>query len=143
MGEARYDLCMRPWQSLRVLALVLLSFAVLGCHNRRAQANREAKYKSALQTYSEKFPTGITRKVVDEYFRTRGTPVNEGSSGGSLDALSDYLRIGEEPAPWFCDKWSVYIAFDFAATEKHSEWEARDTDVLKRVRLEGRGENCL
>ena len=135
---------MKWWRFLIVGALLVVVFAALyHWYSIRAAEKRDSIYQLALKSYKEALPPGASRKVVDEYFRLHGVPSQHAYGAGSLDALSDYVRIGNEPAPWYCSSWGVYVVFDFAATEQHDRMDARETDILRKVRLEFDGEGCL
>ena len=133
------------WQRVLIVGPAVVILCVAGCyrHNVKTRSKREAGYQESLKHYAETFPLGNNRKTVEDYLRAHGIQFGQGAGPGSLNAWSDYIRIGEEPAPWYCSKWDVYVALDFAEVEKHDAWDERDSDSLKKVRLERRGEGCL
>jgi hypothetical protein len=81
---------------------------------RRIMVAREERYKAALQSYTEAFTPGLTRKAVE----------------ADLAARRVTFR-------------NVYIAFEFAATHPTLHMTASDTDVLKRVAVYRQLEGCL
>jgi hypothetical protein len=122
---------------------VALSIAVHHWYSLQAQRNRDAIYQRSLQSYLQEFPSGLERKTVEDRLRVNKTQIQQLFNARSLNAFTDLVRIGQDPAPWYCSDVGVYIAFDFAATEQHPSDDSRDSDVLRRVRLEKHGEECL
>lgn len=133
------------WRRLLILASALVIFSVGGCqrHNVKSRNEREANYQHSLKSYSEALPVGVTRKTVEEYLRAHSVHWQQGFGPGSLDSESYWVRIGQDPAPWYCSAEGVYITFQFAAAEKHGRYDTRDSDVLKQVQLQRWGEGCL
>ena len=135
---------MRRWRLLvLVLVVVLITVACVRKYERQAQQRRDANYQASLQSYAQKFPSGTSRKVVEEYFRNRNISFRQEFGSGSIDALSDLVSVGKEPAPWYCSDWRVYVAFDFANSEKHDWLDPHDSDSLQKIRLYRIGEGCL
>jgi hypothetical protein len=59
-------------------------------------------------------------------------------------AYADLVEVGQEKAPWFCNRNIVYIAFEFETTELHGlRADARDSDRLEGVTLFPKLEQCL
>jgi hypothetical protein len=60
------------------------------------------------------------------------------------NAYADIVKIGEEKAPWYCNKYNVYVAFEFETTEPHGTvTDARDSDRLETTSLFPWLEECL
>jgi len=133
------------WRRVLLIAVALIAVSAGAYHfySVRARKKREAKYQQRLNSCTEIFHTDENRKAVEDYFRSHGTQFGKVLGPGSLTSWSDYVRIGEEPAPWYCSNWEVYVMFDFAAVEKHNPWDGRDSDLLKKIRLASHGEGCL
>jgi hypothetical protein len=141
---------MKHWRILVVVAIavILIAIPAFRWQSRRAQKQRQDSYQELLRSYSQKFPAGSSRKLVEDYVRSKAVQFQQGLISHQEDtesktASSDFIRIGEEPAPWYCSSEGVYIAFDFSATERHARYAAADSDLLKRVRLDSWGEGCL
>ena len=128
-----------------VLAAILIVVASVRWYERQAQRKRDARYQASLRQYSEQFRPGSSRKIVEDYFRAKGIPVWQEFGPGSLDALSDLILIGKDAGPWYCSNWNVYVAFDFAALEKHAEFELAplNSDSLRKIHVRHMGEGCL
>jgi len=59
-------------------------------------------------------------------------------------AYADIVKIGEEKAPWYCNQYNVYVAFEFETTEPHGTvTDARDSDRLETTSLFPLLEECL
>jgi hypothetical protein len=109
-----------------------------------AQMRRAATNRSALMMYSENLRPGLTRKDVEDYLRARRTSFAQRCCTEERNTFTDLVKVGEEPAPWYCSEWPVYIALEFAATESHRPpFLPSDSDVLKKVDLVSNGEGCL
>jgi hypothetical protein len=63
-------------------------------------------------------------------------------------AYADLVRIGEEKAPWYCNKYNIYAAFEFDTTEPHGPVadfrdSLGDSDRLETTALYPWLEECL
>lgn len=137
---------MKRWRLVVIVLIVVGSAAVALRYVRKAEAKkkREAYYQSALQAYSRNLRPGSTRREVDGDLLAKGIGFLHASwLEERQSALADLVKVGEEDAPWFCSGHSVYVAFEFAATESHPLWEAWDSDVLGKVRIYSQLESCL
>jgi hypothetical protein len=121
---------MKYWGLL--LAVVVITFAVIGIHNvreklsqqKRSQQEREVAYQTALRSYSGVLRPGMTRKEVEDYLRARNTLFRQmccvDLKKFSKSAYDDLVKIGQEDAPWVCSEKNIYVAFQFAGTEPHA-----------------------
>jgi hypothetical protein len=128
---------------LGLILVALLAVAIRYSWERRAQQKREAAYEAALQSYSQVFRPGITRKEVEGQLRTKGSAFQQMCCIDERSAYADLLRIGKEKAPWFCSEQNIYIAFQFVAVEPHESWRAYDSDALKKITVFRWLEGCL
>ncbi|MGB8522815.1 MAG: hypothetical protein WCD43_07605 [Candidatus Acidiferrales bacterium] len=117
----------------RLLSLVLVGVSLgglTGCVARRT--------KAAVLSYSQVLKPGMTRKDVEDYFRTNRVQFSqgccaEGSNGHSLD---DYIEIGTQHFPVPCGDTSYYVAFIFnEQTLRPPErmMQADDLDTLRSI----------
>ena len=135
---------MRRWRvALVVVVLIAAVVAAFQWYSRRAQRKRDAQYRSALFSYSNQFPPGVSRELVESYLRARGIAIQQQSGETGFDAMTDLIVIGQDPVPWYCSTWPVYIEFHYAARQQDHQFKADSSDILKKVRLDSRGEGCL
>jgi hypothetical protein len=137
----------RRW-GLLIIAAALLTVCVLGIKgliNRRAERKRQIEYRALLNEYSGSLKSGMSRREVESYFRLRGRSFRQMCCVGvPRNAYADIVKIGEENAPWYCNKYNIYVAFEFETTEPHgSITDARDTDRLENITLFPWLEECL
>src|SRR5579864_2254400 len=118
---------MKRWLLWIVLAIVAAAsaIAVRAALTASAQKEREARYQSALQTYSRSLKPGLTRKEVEDYFRANEVSFEQGTS-------ADLVRVGKEETTRHCRDNYVYVAFEF-----------NGTDVLKSVTISRQLGGCL
>ena len=128
---------------MRVLALVLLLTTACETWGQSAQKKREAAYQVKLQSYSDVLKPGMTRKNVEDYLRGKGVAYGQLCCIDEKSAYADLVYIGKEKHPWYCEKHSVYIAFQFAAVEPHKFSEAYDSDTLKSITVFHKLDGCL
>ena len=99
---------MKRWLLLSIIAVVIVvasATAVRSYLRSVAQKKREATYQSALRQYSQELSLGLRRTEVERYLRARNANFLRISTafGGRHEVQNaDILKIGEEPAPWFC-----------------------------------------
>ena len=137
---------MTRWRiAAAAIVLIIVVGACIHWQSQRAQKRRDATYESALRSYSAKFPIGSSRKQVEDYLHLKQVEFWQEFGSGSLDAPTDLVPIGRDPAPWYCSSWRVYVALDFTALLKQGELQLnpRDSDELRRIRLRWMGEGCL
>jgi hypothetical protein len=140
---------MKQWR-LALAALIILVFctsAVGYWWKKRAKKKvveaqkREALYKLAMSAYSKDLPLGTTRKNVEDYLGAKAIHFERSSTGSST---ADLVKIGQEPTPWFCSEFNVYVAFEFHPVEAHEHaLEPYDSDVLDWTHIDRRGGGCL
>jgi hypothetical protein len=141
---------MKRWL-VGLLLLLLVALSTMGIRHigkMRARKRREVAYHIALQSYQQVLKPGMTRRLVEDYFRTRNTAFRQMCCvDGNLrkHSLDDLVKIGEEEAPWFCSENNVYVAFQFSdGPGLHDKWwGSDDSDMLKSVLIYHWLENCL
>jgi hypothetical protein len=113
----------------------------------RSHSKREALYAATVRSYSGILRTGMKRKEVEDYLRAKNIPfmrmccVEDKTNRGVLD---DLTRIGHERAPWYCSENNIYVAFQFAGSERHTVGPTdEDSDTLTKVTLFPWLEGCL
>src|SRR5450432_2353429 len=140
---------MKLWR-LFILVLIVGAPVAFGARyilEKRAKRKREIAYQSALQSYSERFGPGITRKEVEDYLRAGNVGFGQRCCvDGQLSkgVWDDLTKIGQEGAPWYCREHNVYIAFQFTGPKRNSlGWTADPSDTLKAVSIFHRLGGCL
>jgi hypothetical protein len=132
---------MKNWWLIPLIVAVGIALAAPSCYIvRRGHAKRirEANYQSMLQSYSAILKPGVSRKDVEQSIRTRGINF-ERRCCITQSEYDDFVRIGNEPAPWYCSEHNVFLAFRF-----QQAWpEPSDSDVLKTISVEHKLDNCL
>jgi hypothetical protein len=118
---------MKRWLLLTALVVVAATWAIAvrSALKTSAKKEREARYQSALQTYSRSLRPGLTRKEVEDYFRANDVGFEQGAS-------ADLVRVGKEETTRHCRDNYVYVAFEFSSTE-----------VLKSVTISRQIGGCL
>jgi len=135
------------WHVFAILmALGTLVTCSSGCAARgKAQQQREDRYQAALASYSEVLKPGMTRKEVEDYLRAKNVTF-EHIIGHGLDdpgPWADLIRIGHEHHPWYCEAHNVYVAIHFTKTEPHDNYQAFDSDAVKKLTIFHWLEGCL
>lgn len=105
-----------------------------------ARWQRDAAYHAILQSYQKNLKSGVTRKEVESYLHARNAPFVEGPGRDLV------VMVGEEKFPWYvwwCGSESVYVDFQFIASEGNRTTEPNGMDELKGVFLSRRAEGCL
>jgi hypothetical protein len=128
---------------IRGLALLLAIATVCDAAGSNAKKKREAAYQATLQSYSDVLKSGMTRKYVEEYLRSKGVTFQQLCCIGESSAFADLLKIGTEKHTWYCSEHDVYVAFQFVASEPHTLPVAHDTDTLKSITIFQKLEGCL
>jgi hypothetical protein len=80
----------------------------------------------------------MTRRDAEIYLRQHGTSfVPRCCADGSRNTWDAWIKIGEEPQPWYCGAHRVYIVLTFRRTDGQSpvETEAHDTDALTDITI--------
>ena len=76
----------------------------------------------------------MTRKEVEDYLKAKSIKFGQiCCAEDERSTLADLIRIGQEHAPWFCEEQIVYVAFQFAAVERHKPYKGYDSDTLKKI----------
>jgi hypothetical protein len=133
---------------LLVIAAALLIVCMLGIKSafeNRAKRQRQTDYEAVLREYSGALRSGMSRLEVESYLRLRGHSFRQMCCiRAPRNAYADLVKIGEERAPWYCNKFNFYVAFEFETTEPHGlTTDARDSDRLETVSLFPWLEECL
>jgi hypothetical protein len=105
---------------------------------------REAGYRGALKAYSAALHSGMTRKDVEDYLRSKNTRFTWAwtAFGGRKESqYADLVKIGEESAPWYCSEANVYVAFEFRDVNGFNR--QTDSDVLQRIEIFRPYSGCL
>src|SRR6202158_462286 len=139
---------MRYWPLFA--AVVVVAFALLGIHNvreKRLQQKRDVAYQTALRSYSEVIKPGMTRREVEDLLHARNKVFRQMCCVDikkSMDIWDDLIKIAQEDAPWVCSEKNIYIAFQFAGTERHATPpRAEPSDKLTAVTIFPWLEGCL
>jgi hypothetical protein len=107
------------------IAFVLFAVALLWfAYSKVTQARREAAYRAAIAPFERDLAVGMDRAEVEKYLDLRKANYHAVRYGGS-DADTYEIKIGEEPDNFPCERWTVYIALEFNATEKLREVHVR------------------
>jgi hypothetical protein len=133
---------------LLVMAAALLIVCVLAIESiikKQAERKRQTEYEGVVREYSATLKSGMSRSEVESYLRLRGSTFRQMCCiRAPRNAYADLVKIGEENAPWYCNKSNVYVAFEFETTEPHGvSTDARDSDRLETVSLFPWLEECL
>jgi hypothetical protein len=129
---------------MRCLVLIaLFATAVSDAQAQSAKQKRENAYQAKLQSYSDALKPGMTRKDVEDYLRAKGTAFRQLCCIDERSALADLVNIAKEKHPWYCEEHNVYIAFQFAAVEVHKDYQAYDSDMLKKITIFHKLGGCL
>jgi hypothetical protein len=136
---------MKRWHLAALLLAVGLSAAAIrSIWKNRAAQKREIIYQSALAKYTKQFGTGTSRKNVEDSLQGTGIKFGHMCCVERRDPNAAYLiRIGKEGAPWYCSQTTVFIAFEFIATEPNQLVEANPSDSLTKVSIFRQLEGCL
>jgi hypothetical protein len=105
-----------------------------------ATAAREARFQSVVAAYTRDFQLGSTRQEVEGRLRLGRAEFERRSPMARGDSDSDLVKIGDEPPPWYCNAWPVYVAFEFHAAAPSG---MPDSDLLKKIELFSFGDGCL
>jgi hypothetical protein len=132
---------------LVVLSLIVVVGAVwLGVHLResRLQRQRSAGYQQVLRFYTGMFPLGATREQLEDQLRAHGAPYEQVGGFDATGTFSDLVKIGREPAPWYCNDYNIYIDFAFATADpKLNQTSKSESDILRSIEIKPWLEACL
>ena len=115
----------------RLLSLVLVnvSLGVLGgCVARRT--------KAAVASYSQDLKPGMTRKEVEDYFRTNKIQFSQECcvGGSNIHSLVDLIKIGTQHIPLPCGDTPYYVAFIFDYHTQHPPVRLLPVDDMDTLR---------
>ena len=137
---------MRRWRSLAMLVVIAAIAAWLVVHTReeRLKRTRAAAYEQQLRSYIGALSPGTTRKRVEDELRARRVVYRRVYGLDATNAYADLVKIGDEPAPWYCNKNSVYIKFAFDdANPGENQISTSDSDILQSIAIKPWLEECL
>ena len=130
-------------------AVIILSIGV-GLYiksliDRRSLMARQKQYAAALRDYSVALQPGKSRREVEAYLELRHQPFRHMCCVGvHRSTYADLVKVGQENAPWYCNKYNIYVAFEFDPTEGQTAiLEAHDSDKLQDATLFPWLEECL
>ncbi len=133
----------KRWRS--VLLAIFVSLVLIGTirwiRTRQIQRKRDAAYQLALESYSKVLKPEMTRTEVESYLSLRKIPIQKTYGFDHSNFYTDLIHVGEDPAPWYCDKINVYIAVEFNRSEEPSSTDQasldkpESTDTVKRLAI--------
>ena len=134
-----------------VLSVVVLSLIGIGVRHEwkeQAREKRAVGYQSALHSYAQILKPGMARKQLEDYLRTKNTQFSQmwciDTSQLRSGVWDDLTKVGEEDAPWYCSRHSLYIAFQFNGQKRDDgTWKADPSDTLKNIKVYHQLETCL
>jgi hypothetical protein len=134
------------WSFIVVLAIITATAVWLGVHRHDGRLKREraAGYQRALHSYTDALPPGVIRKRVEDELRARGATYERVSGFDVAKAYADLVKIGTEPAPWYCSKNNVYLKFAFDAADPGlGRISQSGSDVLRSIAVMPWPQDCL
>jgi hypothetical protein len=106
--------------AIAVILLIVCGLGVSVVIDRRAAKKRQTQYEAVLKDYSDALKPGLSRREVESYLQLRGHPFRQMCCVRvPRGAYADLVKIGQEKAPWYCNKYNIHIALEFATTEPH------------------------
>ena len=128
------------WSIAAAIALSILCVGVYSYVQSRASARREQSYQSTLQAFRKTISPGMTRGTVESLLAQMGSRYSH--VWGYNSSWADQILIGQEPPPWYCNSWDVYVVLQF--NERHQlNPPPEKSDVLQGISLIKRGGSCL
>lgn len=136
---------MRRWPLIVLLVIVAGSAVWLRTHLRavRLKQERAVFYQRTLRSYTAALSPGITRKRVEGELHARGVQYQRVSGFDVTSAYADLVKIGTEPAPWYCSKNNIYIKFAFDAANPGHGSSDSELDVLRTIAITPWLQDCL
>jgi hypothetical protein len=129
------------------MALIVAAIFVFAARNesgKRTQQSREAAYQQALHSFSDNLKPGTMRRDVEDYLNAKGSRFSHSCCEGQhTGAFDDVIKIGQEPAPWFCSSQNIYIAFQFTLGERVKTPQIQGSDKLNGITISRRAAHCL
>ena len=130
-----------------VIIAAAVTLAMVAKQRRREtqlQSERRSRYEAITDKYSHAFSAGLNRKEVETRLRSSGLTFRQMCCVDvKRDTWADLVKIGEEKPPWYCNYHNVYVAFEFASSQPREIPDARDDDMLLKVRTFDWLETCL
>ena len=137
----------KQWGKPAMIGALLILCVAIARHvvQTRAERRREAEYQMVLKEYADALKPGMTRPEAESYLRAKMLPFQQMCCVAKpRQAWADLVKIGEEQAPWYCNAYNIYVAFEFSTTEPHGVvTDARNSDRLESVTLFPHLEGCL
>jgi hypothetical protein len=122
---------------------ILTAYATGGCARYgRISVQRQAGYQDALRAYSEALEPGATRASVEAYLQNGGAAFRRWTGDGAPSAYDDFVKIGSEQPPWFCNERNIYVMFAFKQFNP-GYFGHHPGDTLVGVSLIDKVEGCL
>jgi hypothetical protein len=137
---------MRRWSFIVLLVIITATAVSLVVHHREVRLKREraATYRQALRSYTDVLARGATRSQVEDNLRLRGVQYGRESGFDSTKAYADLVKIGTEPAPWYCNKNNIYLKFAFDAADPGLGGISQSgSDVLRAIEVMPWLQDCL
>jgi hypothetical protein len=130
---------------LAIGALVLVGFGANSLIRRHVERKQQAVYQSILRSYSAELKPGTARRDVELLLRAKGQSFQQTCCILNEDrtALEDLVKIGSEPAPWYCSENDVYLVFEFYSPRHPGPTDAQPSDSLERVAVSPWLQGCL
>jgi|SRR5579863_6690440 len=94
--------------------LAVVAYVAYGYHNlkvqsaaaERVRAERQPMFQAQLLQYQRALRVGMSRSEIVRYLQLRGVPYVEARR-------EIYVYLGDEPDVFPCDRWGVYVSFEF------------------------------
>ena len=137
---------MGRWSLIVLLVIVAASAVWLRTHLRSVQLKQERAvfYQQTLRSYTAVLSQGATRKQVEDELRSRGKSYQRVSGFEPANAFADLVKIGTEPAPWYCGKNGIYVKFAFDAADPRLDQTSQlDSDILRSIAVTPWLQDCL
>jgi len=133
---------------LGLLGIALVIVTVRHVLEKRAQERRETAYQVTLNSYTDIFKPGMSRKDVEDYLHSKNIAFRQMCcvdwKSSSKHTYDDLVRIGQEDTPWFCSENNVYVAFQFTGQRAgNPDWPPTADDNLTAVTIFHWLEGCL
>jgi hypothetical protein len=122
--------------------IVVISARVEDARAAEAARTMEPRYRHVVAEYSRDIKPGMMRKEVEALVRSHGglPELSSWFSPPGVHAIPEEVHIGDDPHPWYCSAVPVFLVFEFEAS--HSD-PMPGSDLLKRIKLDSRGDACL
>src|SRR5579862_1326446 len=103
---------------LGALLLAAAAYAAYGYHNlkvqsaaaERVRAERQPMFQAQLLQYQRELRVGMSRSEVIRYLQLRGVSYAE-------DRREIHVHLGDEPDVFPCNRWGVYVSFEFTQSQ--------------------------